>query len=684
MFIAFFSSLNGKDRSSYYLMMLQCSCFFILAILLQKECDACRRVISPHLPITEQLCKANAHYIINSEIDLNGLDISIPENSTLSFYDGCFKNGGIIGNNTLLTGKVKVDRISGSFRNKEFYSSWSTRRTDYFKARSLSSLCVESLIIDEDYYIDSFEGAIRTSIKSIKGKNSVIQIACDLLKTKTTPDFFIILTEPASELSGFSVRMNSFAAKGFARILSTDSRCNVHDISIDGINQQRLSLSIDSYIHGMEMTVSDHSKLSIDNVSISNFASSANGIIGDSSGSISGLQIYVKGGLESSIDISNCCFIEMHNYRNGKIILEDVSGIFIQEGYPVSSRSSVYIRNISGINYGKRLIKTNCSNLRIANVIGESYLDDTMSLISLNSGNGIQYSNAYVSDISFKGKTQYVIASSMENNRFYRISSTITDFSTPYTTALYIPSDCYVEGLELRGAQQIAVIDNGGKPVELTDIDYNDLMSFHCLYSNVAFLTSDANLKIKKALIKSKYIQKLFIDNYPSNNRYHNNVTGIIEGMDFISYTKSNDFFLTFRNNSHDSDLLFEKCSFQFNERVRGFIGVEPLEGSKSKTILSLNNIDVYYSYVDSGIIPFGVVAITDNTFVSIDGIRVFSTLKSAIASIEYPLHINNRKSKEQSTKNNVIIKGCYLDRKPFLVSKKTIKGIGQNIEWSE
>ncbi len=664
--------------------MRRCFCIILLFVILQDECNACRRVINPHMPIAEQFSRANASYIIKSEIDLNGLDISIPENSTLFFNGGCFKNGGITGHNTLLKGLVKVDRISGSFRNKEFYSSWSTRKTDYFKARSLLSLCVESLIIDEDYFIDHFEGAINTSIKSIQGNNSTFHIACDLIKTESVPDYFIVLTGPASELSGFSVEMNSFAAKGFARVLSTDSHCSVHDISIDGISQQKLLISKDSYIHGIELSVSDHSKLLINNISISNFASLANRIIGDSSGSISGLQINVKAGHESSIEISNCRFSEMHNYRDGKIILEDVSGIFIQEGYPVSSKSSVYISDIDGINYGKRLIKTDCSNLRIENVRGESFFDDTMSLISLNSGDGNQYINAHVSNVSFKGKTQYVLASSMANNRFYKISSSITDFSEPYTTALYVPSDCHVEGLLLRGAQQIAVIDNGGKPVELTDIDYDDMMSVHRLYSNVAFLTSDANLKINKALIKSKYIKQLFTDNYPANNKYRNNVSGIIERMDFISDTKSNDFFLTFRNNSHDSDLSFENCTFRFHEFVRGLIGVEPPEGSKCKTVLSLKNIDVYYSCVDSGIIPYGIVAITDNTYVTIDGIRVFSNSKNAFPSIKYPLHINNRKSRGQSTKNNMVIKGCYIDRKPYFASMKSIKVSGQNIEWRE
>ena len=406
-------------------------------------------------------------------------------------------------------------------------------------------------------------------------------------------------------------------------------------------------------------------------------------MIGDSSGSLYGVLISAKAESKSIIEVSNCHFSELHNYLDGNIIMEDVSGIYLQEYYPVSSKSSIYIHDIDGYNYGKRLIKTDCSNIRIHNVRGESYSDDTMSLISLNSGDGKSYSGAWISDITFKGKTQYVVASSIDNNKFYNITSIITDFTAPYTTALYIPADCTAERLVLRGAQQIAFIKNSGKIVELSDIDYDDTSYSHKLYCNSAFITADANIKIKKAKINSKYIQKFFYDNYPTDKSYQNSVIGIIDGLDFISSMKSKDYFLSFRNTIHGSDVSFINSSFRFNDSVRGFIGLEPSETSQCRTSLKLKNVKVYYSRVDPGTIPYGALSINDNTFFSMEGVSITNYSGNSFSTNIYPIYIRNHKSNERSTKSNVLIRGCIIDRKSFSVSNN-IHATGRNIEWQE
>jgi len=661
---------------------LICIVFFLG--LLHCECSGYCRVINPHKPLIEQFNKTNAKYVIKSDIDLHGSNLVIPQNSTLLFEGGAFSNGVVIGNNTLLKGGVKLEKVAGSFRNDVFCSSWSSTEPDYYKLKNILSISVKSLLLDENFSISSFDGAIETSISSLKCQGNTIEFHCDLVDSNNNPNFFIVFKEPLISISGICVRMNNHAAKGFACIHKTSNKCNILDIFVDGINLLNSPAFQKSFVHGIDVSVSDQSSIIIENVEITNVSALGNGVIGDPDGSIAGLYVHSKANEKVTVEILNCRFSEMHNILGGEIILEDVAGIFVSEGFPVSSQSSIYIHDIKGYNFGKRLIKTNCSNIRIENIEGESYKDDTLSLISINSGYNQDYSDAYVTNVSFTGKAQYVISSSIRNNFFDRVYSTITDNSEPFSTALFIPSDCRVNHLRLSGAQQIAVIKNEGQLVELSSIDYEDMGSNHSLYAHSAFITSNANLIIRDAKVVSKSIKWLFTDNYPSNTSYKTNVKVAVEGLHFISSVNSNDYFLKAGSSVHDNQLHFTDCSFLFNEPVRGFLGVESASGCNCLTDVRLKNVEIIYKNVDVSTIPYGVVSVTDSTFLTMENVRVQNSSGTPFSPNIYPIYIRNFKENQISTKRNLILKDCDVDLVPLHSMKKSISLTGYNIDWQQ
>lgn len=76
----------------------------------------------------EMISVPNTIYNIQYDYDLNGAEITVPENCVLQFDGGCLSNGKITGNNTCVQSEpVKVfDNITfdGSFRIKSIFAEW--------------------------------------------------------------------------------------------------------------------------------------------------------------------------------------------------------------------------------------------------------------------------------------------------------------------------------------------------------------------------------------------------------------------------------------------------------------------------------------------------------------------------------------------------------------------------------
>lgn len=584
---------------------------------------------------------------------------------------------------TTLKGIVCLDGVSGSFKNKFFQSSWSIKPCNYSKAQELFSLDVPCLHIDEDYVIDSFEGPIKSGIKRIQGENVSFKITCDLIKdNQKKPDYLIILSSPVELIGGIRADFNNHAARGLLRVQKTARNCSIDDVIIKNLNCANNGSNYNTDVNCIDVSLSDNSTTKIQGITIANISNGANGIIGDPAGSLMGLYVNAKAGLTFSLEVTNCAFSEIHNLKNGTIVLEDSGGIYVSEGFPVNDNSKVFIHDITGENYGKRLIKTDCSNIKIEDINGSSSYDDTMSLISLNSGSSNQYKNATVKSVYFEGVAVYVVASSISNNHFSDIHSNFKRTASPYSCALYIPSDCIAENLVLRGAQQIAIIDNGQKAVSLKGIDYDDLESENSLYANAAFITSEAIFAISDISIKTKKINHLFVDNYPNRSSSDLNLSGTVTNLKYFTTVDSRDFLIQFGETSRDSHLSFNDCHFEFAGSVRGLFGIEPVKNNRNHFTLKFSNVDVLYTRVEPYCVPLGSVSITDETAIELRNVRVRNSSPQRFSSDMSGLYLRNNRTYSQSTIDNILIDNCFIEGTSITNSERGIESSGRNIRW--
>lgn len=100
-------------------------CFFLSVFSLIAE-GKNRVVLKDGEDLQHQLVSENTIYIVNSFFELQGRTIVLPERSELRFVKGgCLANGAIVGNNTRLSGSVKLFcKLKGCFLNAEIPVSW--------------------------------------------------------------------------------------------------------------------------------------------------------------------------------------------------------------------------------------------------------------------------------------------------------------------------------------------------------------------------------------------------------------------------------------------------------------------------------------------------------------------------------------------------------------------------------
>ena len=430
---------------------------------------------------------------------------------------------------------------------RSFRSSDLDMPCNYDKLHRLLTMDLDELIIDEDYIIDSFKGKIDTKIPRIVGEDVTFDVKTDItvkINNQIVPEVFIDAFSPIEYIGGISFDFHGNACRSAIVVRNTSEKSVVSRICIKGIDIRNYPLLPQTYITGLNIKLSHNSNFCINDVSIENMYSTANKIIGDSCGNISG--IYITGNAEilSSLEVYDCYFADLHNYdENRNIILEDTNGIYVSLGSPVQTNTKVHIHDIEGVDYGKRLIKTDCSNLLIERINASSKYYDTLSAISLNNGDGKVYYNAVIDNVHFTGTTQYVVGSSVPDTRISNVFSNITIAPKSYTAAILPSESCVVENLVLRGAQLIAGVVNTNKKVVIGHVEYDDMMYEHGIYGSSLFLTKDAHMYLSDIHVKSDKASFLFFDNYPNQTSYTTNVYAEINDLTLDLYKTSTDWF---------------------------------------------------------------------------------------------------------------------------------------------
>lgn len=158
-------------------------------------------------------------------------------------------------------------------------------------------------------------------------------------------------------------------------------------------------------------------EVDIDNVKFKNMKKRGNSSITDGGGNLTGLGYFPA--TERKGQIRNIVVNDAHNVNaEGQIIFEDVSGVYIAGD--ATNKDILIVENIGGTNFGKRLIKTQCSNVHMKNVYGFSDVGDSLSCIgvadiSVDGDNIIKHGNIIVENFIAMGKILSPIATSCKN-----------------------------------------------------------------------------------------------------------------------------------------------------------------------------------------------------------------------------------------------------------------------------
>lgn len=567
---------------------------------------------------------------------------------------------------------------------RSFRSSDLEMPCNYDKLYRLLTMDLDELIIDEDYIIDSFKGKIDTKIPRIVGEDVTFDFKTDItvkINNQIVPEIFIDVFSPIEYLGGISFDFHGNACRSAIVVRNTSEKSVVSKISIKGIDIRNYPLLPQTYIIGLNIKLSHNSNVCINDVTVENMYSTANKIIGDACGNISG--IYITGNAEilSSLEVYDCHFADLHNYdENRNIILEDTNGIYVSLGSPVHTNTKVHIHDIEGVDYGKRLIKTDCSNLLIEGIKASSKYYDTLSAISLNNGDGKVYYNAVIDNVHFTGTTQYVVGSSVPDTKISNVFSNITIAPKSYTAAILPSESCVVENLILRGAQLIAGVVNTNKKVVIGHVEYDDMMYEHEIYGSSLFLTKDAHLYLSDIHVKSDKASSLFFDNYPNQTSYTTNVYAEINDLTLDLYKTSNDWFLKMNGQHHVWDISIKNSKIVFNAPFRGLIGITPSVPDANKMRLSMTDIQVIYNDINtSTTIPFGTVTFGNNTELELQNVNVLNESGKSFATGIYSLYAKNLT--DEITYGRFYVAECNIDE--CKTGKYGLSVTGENVIWS-
>lgn len=102
-------------------------------------------ILKEDLPFSDQLSETDTIYVIRYDYNLDGSEVSIPENCTLKFEGGSLLNGTIIGQDTHIVNDsgciLNTIQVSGTFKNDCVYSYWVNNNTDKLTLQTAANLC---------------------------------------------------------------------------------------------------------------------------------------------------------------------------------------------------------------------------------------------------------------------------------------------------------------------------------------------------------------------------------------------------------------------------------------------------------------------------------------------------------------------------------------------------------------
>lgn len=608
--------------------------------------------------------RENATYVISNKIDLHGRILEIPKNCILDFRGGSFVNGQIICNETTLKGKPQVEIISGTVKNTDFHSSWVTSQN---KLPILCGVKANKIILDEDvilrkHHANDFKSSI------LDGAGHVIRIDYDLFELKALIRGFDNVKSIKNIHFDFGNHEFHSIALWFPHRtetldISNVSFSNLNNATVDKFGFEGIGIS------AMEVpgfSIRKDFAISISKVSAFNMKALTDNSGKDGEATMT--LVYVNCDVPSrvkstlSVNVGDCDFKEIVVYnKEGMVVANDAACIYVHQNAS-STNSRVHISNISGYNFGRRLVKTDGGNLSIENIKGESYNGGSLCMVGCNNGD-VPHSanNAFINGLTFKGRISYVVACMVNNSEIKNIDADFTDYISPKVLSgvVFVGDDatCRVENVNIKGksflfssTSQTQVAINRVKLISDDAIE-----GIHYLLNTIDIKSlelSDFNFEIKGSLPTITTYQNA----NPNISRINSNIilrNGIINVLNDNGGTVINDY-----STNHPYSLSIENVIINVKH------GTAPIVNISSPTLkmFDVKNIDVTFKKFKDSAKVLNLVCNRTSEY-SLSGISCENNLESS------PVSISGEKGSKICLEN-ISVKGPISSNKSIQIIK--------------
>lgn len=259
--------------------------------------------------------------------------------------------------------------------------------------------------------------------------------------------------------------------------------------------------------------------LDIDGVYFDNCLKRGNGAITDSAGSLNGL--YVNGSsnlLGGKID--NVSVVNFHNIDSSEnIIYEDTAGIYVATGgLPIP----LHIGTVTGNEFGKRLVKLQCSSVKLDYAEGISETGDSLSVVGvLREVGAFSSNNNIIGTVIAKGNMDAAVADMGVDNSFDRIEIDVYGRNNLNDGATH--GGLYL-GTGVQGSKIKYLKSRAKRPImfnlELSDIDVSGVVIDHAELETTdqggQFLNIAGNSTTSVGSLKNLTIKHLMLKNDPT------------------------------------------------------------------------------------------------------------------------------------------------------------------------
>ena len=486
----------------------------------------------------------------------------------------------------------------------------------------IEALNQNTYVVFKGTYLVSKE--IYGTASNVIGIGAVITLSSDIDKIFVLPN--------ASKVEGF---IFDCAGHGVGQcIQSTAANVEISNIEIFDVTDMRSD-------SGSELIVcSENGNVHIHDIHIFNCTHIINGVIGDTEGNISGIYVHNHNGI---CVIENVKVREIHNVdANGNLILEDGNGIYV---HCLNKEADTYIQKITGYNYSKRLIKTQCSgNVFMDSVHSYSNAKDHLLAIGIQNtehesqkdyGYAIISNCVLVNDYVSGIQEQYLISSGE------RVKIVNCKLVSKTQMSIYNIGDMDIYGCSIEGYG----IQQEGRTLNIDNVSFKGksfITSFHnnennvfliknsiiqdseysgVAYSDFELIGKSVDLNNVKILNKQLSIEadgRLYnVQILDSTNTERLLIRGNLDLKDVLVKARENTNHVTAINILGDSNVILENITtegFDINIILNGNIkingGVDIMKLFKDN-LTSIKNVPEYYDELHwSSTIPNGVLAL--------------------------------------------------------------------------